>query len=111
AMLVEKQLDDLLVLVRLERARGVDERATTPDRGRRGGEDARLVRPQAHEVGLGAPPLHVRIPPEHAEIRAGRVDEGAVRAPRPSRGKIADRPRVRLDDADAEARGPARREP
>src|SRR2546422_478740 len=55
-----------------------DEPAAGLDERRRGLEDPCLACRVQREVCRSSPPLHVRIAPEDAEVRAGRVDEDAV---------------------------------
>src|SRR5207253_5218497 len=66
-------VDDRLVLARVERADGVDDRPARPDALRGGPEQAELELRQR----AGAP-AEIGAAREHAETRAGRVDERAV---------------------------------
>src|SRR5437667_12046792 len=74
----QKTVGEVVVLLGLERAGRVDEPAAGLDERRRGLEDPCLARRVQREVCDSSPPLPVRIAPEDAEARAGRVDQAAV---------------------------------
>ena len=100
-----KSRDHVLVLLGLERAGGVDEPAArSHQRGRRG-QDAALARGGGRHVGRLPPPLHLGVAPQHAEIRARRIDEHAVAQARPPRRQRLHRSVDGFDDRHAEPRG------
>ncbi len=60
---------------------------------------------QPQEIVFRAPPLHLGISPEDAQVGARRVHEDAIAAHLPVRREGRDRPCMALDDGDAEPRG------
>src|SRR4051812_43593143 len=87
-------VDDGFVLVRVDRAYGVDDRAARADALGRGAQELELQLGQR----AGAP-AQVRAAREDAGAGAGRVEQGAVEA------GLVERARVGVDDADVAAPG------
>src|SRR6267378_712657 len=71
----EERGDHRLVLLGLGRARRVHQAPAGLHEGGRGGQDLALARGAGGDVLGPPPPLHLRIAPEHAEVRAGRVHQ------------------------------------
>src|SRR3989475_10648117 len=74
----QKTVGEVVVLLGLERAGPLDEPAAGLDERRRGLEDPCLARGVLREVCGSSPPLHVRLAPEDAAVRAGRAAEAAL---------------------------------
>ncbi len=100
----QKTVGEVVVLLGFERAGRVDEPAAGLDERRRGLEDPCLARRVQREVCDSSPPLHFRIAPEDAEVRAGRVDEDAVAGGAEAGYLRLDRPLEGLDAPEPEPR-------
>src|SRR5689334_5840948 len=68
-VVVEERSHDPVVLLRLERAGRVDETSARAGQRGGGGQDAPLLLGQTAEVRLLSVPLHVRVAPQHAQVR------------------------------------------
>ena len=73
----EVRLNDVLVLLRLQAARGIYEQPTHRDHVSRGFQDLPLKSRKARKIRLFPPPFRIRTPPQDPGVRAGGVDENA----------------------------------
>jgi len=72
-------VDEPLVLVRLEAARGIDDRAAGPDALEGGEQQPRLQADEVFELAGFEPPAHLGPSAEHAGVAARHIDERGIK--------------------------------